>query len=115
MSAITFRTERAIPSTSPTASDTPAPAGTGVMRYPSLTTTVPKEFVHRASVAEVMLTDWERTGQARFTVSAQWPRGHSFFTPSKAATTRSSRPRPSARPAHSWHMPNSVSRSATTS
>ena len=81
MSAITFRTERAIPSTSPTASDTPAPAGTGVMRYPSLTTTVPKEFVHRASVAEVMLTDWERTGEDRFTVSAQWPRAHSFFTP----------------------------------
>ena len=80
MSAITFRTERAIPSTSPTAQDTSAPAGTGVLRYPSLTTTVPKEYVHRASVAEVMLTDWERTGQDRFTVSAQWPRGHSFFT-----------------------------------
>ncbi|MBK3582101.1 hypothetical protein JHN63_51925, partial [Streptomyces sp. MBT65] len=47
----------------------------------SLTRTVPKEFVHRASVAEVLLTDWHRTGQDRFTVSAQWPRAHSFFTP----------------------------------
>ncbi|MFJ8142510.1 ScbA/BarX family gamma-butyrolactone biosynthesis protein [Streptomyces sp. NPDC096013] len=47
----------------------------------SLTRTVPKEFVHRASVAEVLLTDWQRTGEDRFTVSAQWPRSHSFFTP----------------------------------
>jgi hypothetical protein len=50
------------------------------LRFPSLTTTVPKEFVHRASVAEVMLTDWERTGDHRFGVTAQWPRSHSFFT-----------------------------------
>jgi 2-oxo-3-(phosphooxy)propyl 3-oxoalkanoate synthase len=49
--------------------------------YPSLTTTVPKEFVHRAAVAEVMLTDWERHDDTRFAVSAQWPRSHSFFTP----------------------------------
>lgn len=58
----------------------PANHATTALRYPSLTTTVPKEFVHRASVAEVMLTDWERTGEDRFSVSAQWPRGHSFFT-----------------------------------
>ncbi|MFC8293437.1 ScbA/BarX family gamma-butyrolactone biosynthesis protein [Streptomyces sp. NPDC057242] len=57
-----------------------ATAWTAALRYPSLTTTVPKEFVHRASVAEVMLTDWKRTGDDRFVVSAQWPRGHSFFT-----------------------------------
>jgi len=44
-----------------------------------LTTTVPKEFVHRASIAEVMLTDWERVDDEHFTVSAQWPRLHSFF------------------------------------
>jgi hypothetical protein len=43
--------------------------------------TVPKEFVHRASVAEVLLTDWERQDGSRFTVAAQWPRSHSFFTP----------------------------------
>lgn len=45
------------------------------------TTTVPKELVHRAAVAEVMLTDWERQDDTHFTVTAQWPRGHSFFTP----------------------------------
>ncbi|MEV6175435.1 ScbA/BarX family gamma-butyrolactone biosynthesis protein [Streptomyces sp. NPDC051954] len=78
MSASTFRVERAIPSARLTV-DSAAPTGTSVFHYPSLTTTVPKEFVHRASVAEVMLTDWDRIDEDRFTVSAQWPRGHSFF------------------------------------
>ncbi|MFI6093669.1 ScbA/BarX family gamma-butyrolactone biosynthesis protein [Streptomyces sp. NPDC051218] len=50
-------------------------------RYGSLTSTVPKELVHRAAVAEVLLTGWERHDESRFTVTAQWPRGHSFFTP----------------------------------
>ncbi|MFI1458270.1 ScbA/BarX family gamma-butyrolactone biosynthesis protein [Streptomyces roseus] len=45
------------------------------------TTTVPKELVHRAAVAEVMLTDWERQDDTHFTVTAQWPRSHSFFIP----------------------------------
>ncbi|MET8746946.1 ScbA/BarX family gamma-butyrolactone biosynthesis protein [Streptomyces sp. NPDC004728] len=52
-----------------------------LFRFPSLTTTVPREFVHRAAVAEVMLTDWKREDDAHFKVTAQWPRGHSFFTP----------------------------------
>jgi 2-oxo-3-(phosphooxy)propyl 3-oxoalkanoate synthase len=50
-------------------------------RYPFLTTTVPKEFVHRAAVAEVMLTGWQREDDAHYRITAQWPRGHSFFTP----------------------------------
>ncbi|MFF5019581.1 ScbA/BarX family gamma-butyrolactone biosynthesis protein [Streptomyces sp. NPDC001165] len=49
-------------------------------RYPSLTTTVPKELVHRASIAEVVLTDWRREDDTRFSLTAQWPRSHSFFT-----------------------------------
>uniref|UniRef100_A0AAU2V5R4 A-factor biosynthesis hotdog domain-containing protein n=1 Tax=Streptomyces sp. NBC_00003 TaxID=2903608 RepID=A0AAU2V5R4_9ACTN len=49
-------------------------------RYSSLTSTVPKELVHRAAVAEVLLTGWRRCAENRFTLSAQWPRGHSFFT-----------------------------------
>ncbi|WP_331725797.1 hypothetical protein OG264_39190 (plasmid) [Streptomyces xanthophaeus] len=49
--------------------------------WPTLTTTVPKELVHRSAVAEVLLTDWERHDETRFRVAAQWPRGHSFFTP----------------------------------
>lgn len=52
-----------------------------LFRFPSLTTTVPKEFVHRAAVAEVMLTDWKREDDDHFKVTAQWPRGHSFFSP----------------------------------
>jgi hypothetical protein len=56
------------------------PISPALLRYPSLTTTVPKEFVHRAAVAEVLLTGWERLDATRFNVSAQWPRGHSFFS-----------------------------------
>ncbi|GAA2245736.1 MULTISPECIES: ScbA/BarX family gamma-butyrolactone biosynthesis protein [Kitasatospora] len=42
--------------------------------------TVPRELVHRAAVAEVLLTRWHRLDATHFGVSAQWPRGHSFFT-----------------------------------
>ncbi|MFI1970048.1 hypothetical protein BLA24_18495 [Streptomyces cinnamoneus] len=55
---------------------------------PRLTTTVPREFVHRAAVAEVLLTGWRREGEDRFLVTAQWPRGHSFFTPVAGAGGR---------------------------
>ncbi|MHA5051061.1 ScbA/BarX family gamma-butyrolactone biosynthesis protein [Streptomyces sp. SD15] len=79
MSASTFRIDHAIPSAAGTGSDTTTLPGTGALLVRSLTTTVPKELVHRASVAEVMLTDWERVDDHRFAVAAQWPRGHSFF------------------------------------
>ncbi|MDG9721004.1 ScbA/BarX family gamma-butyrolactone biosynthesis protein [Streptomyces sp. DH24] len=79
MSASTFRVERAILATRHTQSDTRAPQRAVAPRYPSLTTTVPKEFVHRASIAEVMLTDWERLDEEHFTVTAQLPRLHGFF------------------------------------
>ncbi|MFD7627256.1 ScbA/BarX family gamma-butyrolactone biosynthesis protein [Streptomyces sp. NPDC059851] len=46
-----------------------------------MTTTVPKELVHRSAVAEVVLTGWARVDDTRFVMTAQWPRGHSFFTP----------------------------------
>ncbi|MFG2772124.1 ScbA/BarX family gamma-butyrolactone biosynthesis protein [Streptomyces sp. NPDC048350] len=84
MSTSTFRSHHATAGTADAAAttkDTTAPpTWHGVLRHPTLTTTVPKEFVHRASVAEVMLTDWARTDDSHFTVAAQWPRGHSFFT-----------------------------------
>ncbi|MET7476266.1 ScbA/BarX family gamma-butyrolactone biosynthesis protein [Streptomyces sp. NPDC005648] len=53
------------------------------MRHPRkrLTRTVPREYTHRAAVAEVFLTDWEPGRPDGFVVSAQWPRGHSFFAP----------------------------------
>ncbi|MGW0775339.1 ScbA/BarX family gamma-butyrolactone biosynthesis protein [Streptomyces sp. NPDC002835] len=53
--------------------------------YPRLTTTVPREYVHRAAVSEVLLTGWESDELAGtehregFTVKAQWPRSHSLF------------------------------------
>ncbi|WEP01111.1 ScbA/BarX family gamma-butyrolactone biosynthesis protein (plasmid) [Streptomyces sp. FXJ1.172] len=79
MSVSTFRVESAIASIRCAESDLGSLQGIVEPRYTSLTTTVPKEFVHRASIAEVMLTDWDRVDEQHFTVSAQWPRLHSFF------------------------------------
>lgn len=56
-----------------TAEDSVAPGG------PALTTTVPKEYVHRAALSEVFLTGWRETGPDAFAVTAQWPRSHSFY------------------------------------
>lgn len=47
---------------------------------PVLTTTVAREYVHRAALSEVFLTGWGRSGQDAFTVTAQWPRSHSFYS-----------------------------------
>ncbi|MFF4627341.1 ScbA/BarX family gamma-butyrolactone biosynthesis protein [Streptomyces griseorubiginosus] len=41
-----------------------------------LTATVPRELVHRVSVAETLLTVWTRTGPDCFTLTARWPRAH---------------------------------------
>ncbi|MEU6311927.1 ScbA/BarX family gamma-butyrolactone biosynthesis protein [Streptomyces sp. NPDC047014] len=46
----------------------------------ALTTTVPREYVHRRSLAEVFLTGCERTGADTFSLTGQWPRAHTFFT-----------------------------------
>ncbi|MEU0671743.1 ScbA/BarX family gamma-butyrolactone biosynthesis protein [Streptomyces sp. NPDC006172] len=61
-----------------------------------LTTTVPREYVHRAAVSEVLLTGWEQDESALqadrdshdgpgrcdgFVVKAQWPRSHALFAP----------------------------------
>ncbi|MGW3952337.1 ScbA/BarX family gamma-butyrolactone biosynthesis protein [Streptomyces sp. NPDC004752] len=80
MSASTYRVKRSTRSAPVARSKTVMPMGNGYSGHPSLTTTVPKEYVHRASIAEVMLTDWKRHHDGHFTVAAQWPRGHSFFT-----------------------------------
>lgn len=52
-----------------------------LIAQPDLTSTVAREYVHRAAVSEVFLTGWTRTGKDAFTVSAQWPRSHSFYAP----------------------------------
>ncbi|WP_416978269.1 ScbA/BarX family gamma-butyrolactone biosynthesis protein [Streptomyces sp. T028] len=41
-----------------------------------MTATVPRQLVHRAALSETLLTGWRRTGDDRFSVSAQWPRAH---------------------------------------
>src|SRR5690349_14107193 len=46
---------------------------------PRLTTTVPKEYVHRACLAEVFLTGCTKQGETQFALSGQWPRAHTFF------------------------------------
>ncbi|MFG3056324.1 ScbA/BarX family gamma-butyrolactone biosynthesis protein [Kitasatospora sp. NPDC048239] len=56
-----------------------APA-TAPGQAPRLTTTVPKEYVHRACHAEVFLTGCRQLDDTAFTVTAQWPRAHTFFT-----------------------------------
>ncbi|MFF7181599.1 ScbA/BarX family gamma-butyrolactone biosynthesis protein [Streptomyces sp. NPDC008121] len=62
---------------------TPAPSDIVDTEHLSrLTTTAPREYVHRAALAEVFLTaEWSRTDEAHFTLSAQWPRTHAFFAP----------------------------------
>ncbi|MEU4168917.1 AfsA-related hotdog domain-containing protein, partial [Streptomyces sp. NPDC026665] len=47
---------------------------------PRLTTTVPKEYVHRASLAEVFLTSCTAHGDLTYTLTGQWPRAHPYFT-----------------------------------
>ncbi|MFF3554974.1 ScbA/BarX family gamma-butyrolactone biosynthesis protein [Streptomyces tsukubensis] len=79
MSASTFRTDRALPGTAGTPGSAAAPPGAGPAPDRPLTSIVPKELVHRTGVAEVMLTGWERVEGDHFTVTAQWPRGHSLF------------------------------------
>lgn len=48
----------------------------------SLTATVPRQFVHRAAVAETLLTGVIGTATDRFTVFAQWPRAHQLHVSS---------------------------------
>ncbi|MGP8298482.1 ScbA/BarX family gamma-butyrolactone biosynthesis protein [Streptomyces inhibens] len=50
-------------------------------RPSALTTTVPREYVHRTAVSEVFLTNWRRGTADNWVVSAQWPRAHCFYGP----------------------------------
>ncbi|MCB5165710.1 hypothetical protein LG634_12795 [Streptomyces bambusae] len=45
-----------------------------------LTTTVPREYVHRACHAEVFLTGARKIDDRNFALTGQWPRAHTFFT-----------------------------------
>ncbi|WP_367322379.1 ScbA/BarX family gamma-butyrolactone biosynthesis protein [Streptomyces sp. HUAS ZL42] len=51
--------------------------------HSGLTTIVPRQYVHRAAVSEVLLTGWRAASQPdAFVVRAQWPRGHALFAQS---------------------------------
>ncbi|MFD5639621.1 ScbA/BarX family gamma-butyrolactone biosynthesis protein [Streptomyces sp. NPDC127077] len=43
--------------------------------------TAPRHLVDRSAIADVLITDWQRTGADTFFLGAQWPRGHAFYTP----------------------------------
>lgn len=51
-----------------------------------MTATVPRQLVHRASVAETFLTGATSTATDRFTVFAEWPRAHQLHvSPDRSA------------------------------
>lgn len=50
----------------------------------SYESTVSRRFVHRAAVAEVLLTDWKPVARDSFACAAQWPRGHVLRSPGDA-------------------------------
>ncbi|MFE9369927.1 ScbA/BarX family gamma-butyrolactone biosynthesis protein [Streptomyces sp. NPDC006711] len=79
MSTSAFRPQAPVGRTSRT--DDTGPPGHPLTRRPPLTATVPKEFVHRAQMADVLLTGWRRLDDTRIAVSAQLPREHRFYAP----------------------------------
>ncbi|MER7515194.1 ScbA/BarX family gamma-butyrolactone biosynthesis protein [Streptomyces sp. NPDC126499] len=43
-------------------------------------TLVAQKHTHKTNPDEVLLTDWQRTGEHSFVVRAKWPRTHDFYT-----------------------------------
>lgn len=79
MTLLAFRT----PAASLTSAEAPGVVpgqGPDAGSAPRLTSTVAKEYVHRACHAEVFLTGSEQLNETTFAVSAQWPRAHTFFS-----------------------------------
>ncbi|GCD37002.1 adhesin [Streptomyces chrestomyceticus JCM 4735] len=58
--------------------ETSAPAAGPCPR--TLTTTVPKEYVHKTALSEVLLTSWKETAPDVHVVTAEWPRAHAFYS-----------------------------------
>ncbi|MEU9111532.1 ScbA/BarX family gamma-butyrolactone biosynthesis protein [Streptomyces sp. NPDC048483] len=42
---------------------------------------VPREFVHRPFIDDILVTSWRRHDDSRFSLTAQWPHDHGYFTP----------------------------------
>nr|BFD86692.1 ScbA/BarX family gamma-butyrolactone biosynthesis protein [Streptomyces sp. Xyl84] len=68
-------------SRAPRVSDGPQDCGAGetCLTPSSWSRTVPRELVHRVSVAEVLLTDVRPCGRRAFCAAAVWPRSHPTF------------------------------------
>lgn len=44
---------------------------------------VPREFVHRPVVDDILVTSWNRRDDSRFSLTAQWPHDHGYFGPDR--------------------------------
>lgn len=115
MTLLAFRTPASALAAGPDSRTIPGPAAAAAPA-PRLTSTVAKEYVHRACHAEVFITGSEQLTDTAFAVTAQW-RGR---TPSSArrtapGTTRCKQLKRSARPASTLPTPGSVYRSTTSS
>ncbi|MEV0778246.1 ScbA/BarX family gamma-butyrolactone biosynthesis protein [Streptomyces sp. NPDC050433] len=65
----------AVPVSTPASGTAPVPPGNDHVEL-SYDATVPRALVHRASIAEVFVTDSTETGEDTFVVAAQLPRAH---------------------------------------
>ncbi|MET9171862.1 ScbA/BarX family gamma-butyrolactone biosynthesis protein [Streptomyces misionensis] len=74
----------ASPSTAPSAFSAGVVASTQALHYAQA---IPRTLVHRASVAEVFLTDAAADGPDRLLVAAQWPRDHALYHPDADGTS----------------------------
>ncbi|MGW7574865.1 ScbA/BarX family gamma-butyrolactone biosynthesis protein [Streptomyces sp. NPDC054765] len=44
---------------------------------------VRREFVHRPLVDDILVTSWRRLDDSHFSLTAQWPHDHGYFTPNR--------------------------------
>ncbi|MFE0583429.1 MULTISPECIES: ScbA/BarX family gamma-butyrolactone biosynthesis protein [unclassified Streptomyces] len=47
----------------------------------SLSSALPREYVHKSAHSEVLLTGWRSVAPDEYVITAQWPRAHSFYSP----------------------------------
>ncbi|MFC9537070.1 ScbA/BarX family gamma-butyrolactone biosynthesis protein [Streptomyces sp. NPDC056975] len=59
----------------------PVPHVNTVITTPPLLMAIPRQYVHKAAQAEVLLCGWQENGENAFLAPTQWPRSHSFYTP----------------------------------
>ncbi|MEU6862758.1 ScbA/BarX family gamma-butyrolactone biosynthesis protein [Streptomyces sp. NPDC046876] len=53
----------------------------GASSISALTSALPREYVHKSAHSEVLLTGCRAVGADEYAITAQWPRTHSFYTP----------------------------------